>query len=346
MLELARELLPLLRRGEAVAVVTVARVARSAPRGAGAAMAVTGAGEVIGSISGGCVEGDAVLLATEVLATGLPRRATLGFTDDAAHAAGLACGGSVEVIVHRVTPDDEVAIGALEAADADLPTAVGIVLGGAAMGRTVPLEPGAAETTRTLATDMLAVVHLPRPRLVVIGAGEHAMALARVASAAGFFVAVCDVWERLVTPERFPSAELLVVATPADELETLVGASPQRAAVCVLTHDERVDVPAIARALRLGVGFVGALGARSTVAHREVLLRAAGVTDEEVARLRSPLGLDLGGVSPEESAIAALAEIVAARHGGSGAPLRDGDGPLHRRTAAPTCATDFEGAAR
>lgn len=344
MLELADALLPILRGGEAVALVTVTRVARSAPRGVGTAMAVTADGRVIGSISGGCVEGDAVLLATEVLATGRARSATLGFSDDAAHAAGLACGGSVEVIVHRVRPTDAAALTALESVAADRAARVGIVASGPRIGALLSAEalPDALGSTLLRdatqdGADVLTLVHSPRRKLVIIGAGDHAMALARVGAAAGFAVAVCDVWERLVTAARFPSAERVVVGLPAEELLGLLGEDPSSAAVCVLTHDERVDVPAIAAALRAGAGFVGAMGARSTVVHREALLRAAGVSSAELQRLRSPLGLDLGGDSPDETALAVLAEIVAARHGGSTAPLREGDGPLHRRETAISC---------
>lgn len=341
MLELAGALLPVLRGGEPVAVVTVARVARSAPRGAGTAMALTRDGRVIGSISGGCVEGDAILLATEVLATGRARTATLGYSDDAAHAAGLACGGSVDVIVHRVSPTDAAALAALEAVAADRSARVGVVLGGPRAGAIVRDDRRAGTDTLESAYDgesVLVLAHEPRRRLVVIGAGDHAMALARVASTADFSVAVCDVWERLVTAERFPSADARVVGLPAEELAHLLGEAPERAAVCVLTHDERVDVPAIAEAFRLGVGFVGAMGARTTVSHRAGLLREAGVTEPDLARLHSPLGLDLGGESPPETALAVLAEIVGARHGGSGASLRATDGPLHRRAvASPAC---------
>lgn len=322
MLELADQLLPELRAGRAAAVVTVARVARSAPRGAGAAMAVLRDGRVIGSISGGCVEGDAVLLASGVLARGGAVTATLGFSDDAAHAAGLACGGSVEVVVHRVDPDDREAVAALESAAAGHRTRIGIVVSGPDAGRATAPGP-----------DVLVIAHEPRPRLVVVGAGEHAMALARVASAAGFSVAVCDVWERLVTPERFPGAHRLVVGDPVDALPALIGDDAASAAVCVLTHDERVDVPTLAAALRLGPGFVGAMGARGTVARRRELLAEAGLDREAIDRLRSPLGLDLGGSSPEDTAIAVLAEIVAARRGGTARSLRDTDGPIHRRHA-------------
>ena len=146
---------------------------------------------------------------------------------------------------------------------------------------------------------------------------------------------VCDAWELLVTRERFPDAAELVAAIPADYLarEAAAGRLDSRTVVCVLTHDERLDVPALEVALRLPLAFVGALGARRTVARRAELLRGRGLTDLELARLHSPLGLDLGATTPEETAISILAEVVAARRGGPGTPLRDSTTPIHRERA-------------
>lgn len=359
MLERARELLPLLRNGEVVAAVTVTRVARSAPRGAGATMAVTADGRVIGSISGGCVEGDAILLAHGARIDGGPRTARLGFSDDAAHAAGLACGGSVDVAAYAVRPAPAV-IEALESVAAGHGVTVGLVLEGPMAGTlldedalrsAIAGQPQATDVALDAAIhhretvvltgaldghDVLVLSHAPASRLIVVGAGEHAAALCRVGAAAGFAVTVCDVWETLVTRERFPAAVELIVGLPHEYLAALdASVVDDRTAVCVLTHDERLDVPALAAALALPVGFVGAMGARGTVGHRTALLSEAGVTAADIARVRSPLGLDLGGASPEETAISVLAEIVAARHGGSGVPLSTRSGPLHRRTAVP-----------
>ncbi|WP_243076066.1 XdhC family protein [Microbacterium sp. SS28] len=343
MLEIARDLLPVLSTDEPVAVVTVTRVARSAPRGVGASMAVTRDARVIGSISGGCVESEAVALALAVLADGQGRTAGFGFSDDAAHAAGLACGGSVEVFAYRIGSTDAAARAALEAAAAD--EAVTIALDLAADPRLRAVAAGdpadalghavAYRESLLLPDGTLVLSHAPRPRLIIVGAGEHAAALCRVGATAGFAVTVCDVWQTMATRERFPDAVEVVVALPHEYLGSLEqSALDARTAVCVLTHDERIDVPAIATALRLPVGFVGAMGARPTVAHRAALLRDAGVDDVTLARLHSPLGLDLGGASPLESAVSVLAEIVAAQHGGSGLPLREREGPLHSRDAA------------
>lgn len=344
MLELAATLIDRIERGRRVAVVSISRVARSAPRGVGASMAVTDDGEVIGSISGGCVEGDAVVLAHAVLGSGRARTARFGFDDDQAFAAGLACGGVIDVVVYPVGAE---ALPWLREAAANRAVTVGVD----AQGRIVDaasapdplrreLDAAAILRENRLAGDTLILSHAPQPRLLVLGAGDHAAALCRVAAAAGFAVTVCDVWELLVTRERFPQAAELVVAPPHEFLASLTpGDVDARTAVCVLTHDTRLDVPALEIALRLPVGFVGAMGARRTVSHRRDLLRERGVTEDELARLHSPLGLDLGGATPEETALSALAEIVATRHGGSGRPLHRTSGPLHDRrdTADEAC---------
>ncbi|MBB2977165.1 xanthine dehydrogenase accessory factor [Microbacterium endophyticum] len=349
MLELATALLPALHAGERVAVITVTRVARSAPRGAGAAMALTESGRVIGSISGGCVEGDSVMLGAEALASGVGRTASFGFSDDVAHAAGLACGGAVDVVSSLIEPTDAATLAALELAAADRPVSVSLVTSGPAIGRLVAPEELAASTQSERALrlrethmltaaydgdDVLLISVAPKPRLIILGAGEHAAALCRVAAASGWAVTVCDAWPLLITAERFPEATELVAEMPHEYLARLSdidGDIDARTAVCVLTHDERLDVPALRVALDLPVGFVGALGARATVARRTTLLLQAGVDAASLARLHSPLGLDLGGSRPDEVAIAALAEIVAARYDASTRPLRVLDGPLHRR---------------
>ncbi|WES63720.1 XdhC family protein [Microbacter sp. GSS18] len=362
MLELARDLLPLVRAGTPVATVIVTHVARSAPRGAGAAMAVTSDAAVIGSISGGCVESDAVSLALRAIATGGGHTARFGFTDADAHAAGLACGGQVDVLARALDAGDPLVMRALEDAAADRPAVLALVATGPRAGAALDPAalragmdaPGRADLDRALAlresialpaahdgADVLVISHAPRPRLIILGAGEHAAALCRVGAAAGFAVTVCDAWDALVTRERFPEADRLVVGMPHEHLATLADDElDARTAVCVLTHDERLDIPALRQALSMPVGFVGAMGARRTVAHRSELLRSAGVDDVDLARLHSPLGLDLAGSSPDETALSVLAEIVSSRHGGTGLPLRERTGPLHRRDGAPATADE------
>lgn len=354
MLELAASLLPRMQRGERVAVVTVTQVARSAPRGLGASMAVTEDGDVIGSISGGCVEGDAILLAHAVLADGEARAARFGFSDDRAHTAGLACGGEVDVLAYVLSPDDEIVQRALAAAGRDERVTLALGLDGQHRGRVADAsvltrlastaghelaDSARHGQTRPIAGGAwLALAHAPRARLIIVGAGEHAAALCRVAAVSCFAVTVCDPWPLLVTAERFPDASELVVADPAEYLARLAAdpaSTDTRTAVCVLSHDERVDIPALQAALGMDVGFVGAMGARSTVAHRALALRDRGVSDDDLARLHSPLGLDLGGSTPEETAVAIVAEIIAVGNGRSGTPLRNAAGPIHAH-ALPT----------
>ncbi|MGZ0712109.1 XdhC family protein (plasmid) [Coraliomargarita sp. W4R53] len=354
MFELAKDLLPLLRSGESVAVVMVTAVAHSAPRGVGSSMAVTASGVIIGSISGGCVESDAGMLALTALASGAGERATFGFSDESAHAAGLACGGSIEVLAYPLQADDPATMAALEAAAAGRSVAVGVVVAGTSAGRVVAIDalgtvidPASRAdldealrerqsrilTAAYAGADVLMLSAAPRPRLIILGGGEHSAALCRVAVSAGFDVTVCDVWDSLVTVDRFPAATQLVTDWPHEYLASLESDQiDERTAICVLTHDTRQDVPALRIALSMPVGFVGAMGARSTVDVRASMLRALGVTDVDLARLHSPLGLDLGGSSPDETAVSVLSEIIAARHGGSGTPLRERNGPLHRDT--------------
>ncbi len=342
MLELAAEILPLLRAGTPVAVVTVARVIRSAPRGVGASLAVTADMRVIGSISGGCVENDAVLLGLETLHTGRASIARFGFGDDGSLPAALACGGGVDVVAYRLGPEDAAALAVLERIAGGEAASVGIVTTGPCAGQILDDDRFADATGNRMLTaaydgaDVLVLSQAPPARLLILGAGEHAAALCRVASAAGFAVTVCDAWALLVTPERFPGARELIVASPNELLQNLDPSTlDERTAVCVLTHDEREDVPALRVALGLPVGFVGAMGARSTAARRAALLRGAGVAEHELARIHSPLGLDLGGSSPDETAVAIVAEIIASRRGGTSRSLRETDGPIHRGRTAP-----------
>ncbi|WP_171167905.1 XdhC family protein [Streptomyces sp. I05A-00742] len=168
----------------------------------------------------------------------------------------------------------------------------------------------------------------PPPRMIVFGAIDYAAALVRVGSFLGHHVTVCDARAVFATEERFPDADEVVVDWPHRYLDSQ--RLDPRAVLCVLTHDARFDVPLLERALRLPVAYVGAMGSHRT--HRERLrrLRAAGVTEPELARLRSPIGLDLGARTPEETALSIAAEIVAHRHGASGSPLTGTDAPIHR----------------
>ncbi|MFB7174294.1 XdhC family protein [Streptomyces sp. NPDC056254] len=175
------------------------------------------------------------------------------------------------------------------------------------------------------------------PRLLVYGAVDFAAALARIGAFLGHRVTVCDARPVFATRARFPDADEVAVDWPHRHLaaQWQAGRLDSRTAVCVLTHDAKFDVPLLELALGLPLGYVGAMGSRRTHTERAARLRAQGVTDAALARLRSPIGLDLGGATPEETALAIAAEFTALRHGGSALPLTGGAGPVHRRRTPP-----------
>jgi len=171
---------------------------------------------------------------------------------------------------------------------------------------------------------------VPPPRMLIFGAVDFAGALAQVSKVLGYHVTVVDARTTFATPARFPTADEVVVDWPHRLLAREGAGLTQRDAVCVLTHDAKFDVPAIVAALATPVGYLGAMGSRRTHGDRVRRLREAGVDDAGLARLRAPIGLDLGAVTPEETAISICAEIIALRAGRELAtPLRTGEGPIH-----------------
>ncbi|MFC9267359.1 XdhC family protein [Streptomyces zhihengii] len=179
------------------------------------------------------------------------------------------------------------------------------------------------------ARELLVQSFAPRPRLLIFGAAEFARPLTAIGAALGHRVTVCDARPAFAVPARFPGADEVVTDRPDRWFAAHTGPVGPATAVCVLTHDARFDVPVLALALRSGAGYVGAMGSRRTHADRLERLRAAGATEAELARLRSPIGLDLGGRGAEETALSIMAEIVAVRRGGSGTPLTEREGPVH-----------------
>ncbi|MEW2552121.1 XdhC family protein [Streptomyces zhihengii] len=179
------------------------------------------------------------------------------------------------------------------------------------------------------ARELLVQSFAPRPRLLIFGAAEFARPLTAIGAALGHRVTVCDARPAFAVPARFPGADEVVTDRPDRWFAAHAGPVGPATAVCVLTHDARFDVPVLALALRSGAGYVGAMGSRRTHADRLERLRAAGATEAELARLRSPIGLDLGGRGAEETALSIMAEIVAVRRGGSGTPLTEREGPVH-----------------
>ncbi|MFJ3804309.1 XdhC family protein [Streptomyces sp. NPDC090088] len=348
------------------ALATIVGVQGSAPLPLGTSLAVDADGNVVGSISGGCVEGAVYDLCQRLLEDGGPaQRARFGYSDEDAFAVGLTCGGELDVLVLRIDPaahphfadalaavvdgrpiavaqvvdGPEDLLGRMLYVDADEATHHGDFPGALSRqltvqaqallyaGRTALVELGGDAMTCPERLSVLVHVHASRPRMLIFGAVDFAAALSQAGRFLGYRVTVCDARSVFATRARFPHADEVVVDWPHRYLRrTPLDA---RTAVCVLTHDPKFDIPVLREALALPVGYVGAMGSRRTHDHRMELLREAGVSDEQLVRLRSPIGLDLGARSPEETAISVVAEILASRTQTTGLPLSDLTGPIH-----------------
>ncbi|MFJ2373070.1 XdhC family protein [Streptomyces sp. NPDC087769] len=374
MLDIAEELDRWVEQGREFAVATVVAVGGSAPRQPGAALAVDRDGTAIGSVSGGCVEGAVYELCEQALTDGAAVRERFGYSDEDAFAVGLTCGGVIDILVTPVRADDParaVVAAALAAAARGTAAALARITDGPAelLGRPLLVRPdgsyegglgGHPELDRTAAADARAMLDtgrtgpvtigtdgsrcgrpitllvessVPPPRMIVFGAIDFASALVRAGKFLGYHVTLCDARPVFATKARFPEADELVVDWPHRYLsETEVDA---RTVLCVLTHDAKFDVPLLELALRLPVAYVGAMGSRRTHLERNDRLRDVGVTELELARLHSPIGLDLGARTPEETALSIAAEIVADRRGGSGVPLKGAHTPIHHEAGQP-----------
>ncbi|RSS99008.1 XdhC/CoxI family protein [Streptomyces sp. WAC07149] len=372
MLDIAEELNRWVEQGRDFAVATVVAVGGSAPRQPGAALAVDGEGTAIGSVSGGCVEGAVYELCRQAIEDGETVRERFGYSDDDAFAVGLTCGGIIDILVTPVpvgSPLREVLATALRAAAQGEAAALARIAEGPAelTGRALVVRPdgsfeggfgGHPELDRTLAEEARAMLDagktgvleigadgrlcgeplkvlvessVPPPRMIVFGAIDFASALVRIGKFLGYHVTLCDARPVFATKNRFPEADEIVVDWPHRYLET--ARVDGRTVLCVLTHDAKFDVPLLEMALKLPVAYVGAMGSRRTHEDRNKRLREVGVTELELARLRSPIGLDLGARSPEETALSIAAEIVANRRGGSGAALTGAHIPIHHDTS-------------
>jgi xanthine dehydrogenase accessory factor len=313
--ERMRDLLPTLARwhadGRRAAIATLVERRGSAPRDPGASLALSDQGEIAGSVTGGCVEPAVLQEAEEVLAGGPARLVEYGIADQTAFEVGLSCGGTVGILIAEL---DTSLVPALDdAVRADRPVALAMTVTGARLGeqRLVECVDGSENALADIERETVFVHALqPRPAMYVFGAIDHAAALARVGKLLGYRVIVCDARAAFVTPERFPEADELVVEWPDRLLRR--AAVDSRAAICVLTHDEKFDVPALIAALETPAAYIGAMGSKVTTADREERLRAEGVSDGEVARIHAPIGLAIGARSPEEVAVAIGAEIVEA----------------------------------
>ena len=307
--------------GKAVALATVVATRRSAPRPLGSKLAVSESGELAGSVSGGCVESDVAIQATEVLADGRPRLVSYGIADEDAWEVGLPCGGEIDVFLERVEgelPDPEVA-----------QVAFTIVDGERAGERWISSN---GEVTRTGLHEVegervFAEVLGPPPLLLVFGAVDLAEELCRAAKGLGWRTIVTDARARFATRERIASADELVVAWPEEVLERF--RPDDRTAVVVLTHEERWDVPALVGALASDAFYIGAIGSRRTQERRRERLLEEGVPAEQLERLNGPAGLDVGAATPAETALSILTEILAVRAGRDGGRLRGSSERIH-----------------
>jgi xanthine dehydrogenase accessory factor len=314
------------------------------------------------------VEADVYHLATDPDQPPTLRR--YGVSDDDAFAVGLTCGGVIDVFIQRISPDtfgqlDQVArsisdgvpvavvtcvacdddtrvgrriavwadrvAGSLgsddldDAATTDARERLAALADDPENAQVIRHEPGGEQVT------LFVECHLPPPRMIVFGAIDFAVELARAGSFLGYDVTVCDARAVFATARRFPDATQVIVDQPHRYLqaELAAGRADARTVLCVLTHDPKFDVPLLEVALRAPVGYVGAMGSRRTHVDRLERLRAAGLTAAELAGLHSPLGLDLGARTAQETAVSIVAEIVADRRGGSGRPLTGNTGTIH-----------------
>jgi xanthine dehydrogenase accessory factor len=342
------------------------KVEGSAPLPVGAMMVVDENGSIEGSITGGCVEGTVVQEAEEILATDGPAKLVkYGISDELAGTVGLMCGGIVHIFIHE--PRGEAAaveLAALEAHAEGRPVAIATLLAGAGAGERLAviddqaigslgplslldrnvarearglLEEGKTTVRRfgaegaTLGDEL--PVHIrsfaPPPQMLIFGAIDFSAALAPFASQIGYEVTICDARDRFVQSSRFSSAANVTVGWP-QELMRDFELGP-RDAVLVFTHDPKFDEPALLAAVSTNAGYIGALGSRQTTIDRERRLREAGATDEDIARIHAPCGLDIGSRTAEETAVSVLAEIIASRARRAGIPLGQTDGPIHSR---------------
>lgn len=340
-------------QGEPVAVATVIETWGSAPRAVGAKMALTPNHHIAGSVSGGCVEGAVFEAGVETLESGQAQLLHFGVADETAfESVGLACGGTIQVFVEPLTP--ALRDFWRNAFAQDIPIATATIVRGpqAWVGYKLMLDSeGRVQTSGVFKTpevyaalfdaaqsalregasrrislpsplpplpkgegsEAFVEVILPKPTLIVVGAVHIAIALTTMAKALGYRVVIVDPRSAFGNEARFPHADQLVKLYPDKAFEALP--ITRSTAIVTLTHDAKFDDPALKRALRSPAFYVGALGGRKTREARRERLLAAGITPEQLDRLHAPIGIDIGTRTPEEIALATMAQIVATRNG-------------------------------
>lgn len=325
--------------GKQVAIVTVVKVYGSAPRKLGAKMAVNQDGLMTGSVSGGCVENAVVTEALEVIQTGKSRLVAYGITTDQAMSIGLACGGTIEVFIEQLSPDDFSRL-QRDLLQNRLVAKVTALTGkhcGAAFfaypdgthtSSFLPEEMREQVTTDVLTSlantrqpvtldneevDLFCELFAPSEKLIIIGAVHIAIPLVTFGKELGFHTIVLDPRRAFANHDRFPHVDELVVEWPQEKLESL--GLDESSYVVVISHDEKLDVPALALASKSKTRYIGALGSRKTFENNKAALREEGVSEEQLLRIHSPIGLNIGARGAEEIALSIIAEIIAVRNG-------------------------------
>lgn len=325
-----------------VALATVVEIYGSAPRGLGAKMAVNQDSLMTGSVSGGCVEGAVVAEALKVIKTGKPKLLHFGVTQDQAISVGLACGGTIEVWVEKLSREN------FERMQRDLLeerlAVVVTILSGSHLGEQAYAYPDGSMHGKFSDPDLTALVKAnvvdvfsqqlclrktlqvaekevevffdvlaPSPKLVVVGAVHIAIPLVQYAKILGFHTTVIDPRKAFGNMERFPHVDRLVQVWPEEFLQSFPW--DQGTYLVVISHDDKLDVPALAIGCQNEARYIGALGSKKTFAKHVRELKSAGISDEQIARIHSPIGVDIAARGPEEIALAIITEMVAVRNG-------------------------------
>ncbi|MDA1330082.1 MAG: XdhC family protein [Chloroflexi bacterium] len=329
-----------LAHGEAVALATVVSTWGSAPRPAGSFMAVNAQGQIAGSVSGGCVEGAVVEAAKESLKTGQGRLLHFGVADETAWDVGLACGGNIDIFVQPLVRG--AAEAALEAIKAEQDVGIATVIGGneALLGaQLMSSQEGPLFNSEQLSGEQLQIAgeaigriqgmrretvgdmewfinHVaPSPTLVMVGGSHIAVALAQIAKTAQFRTVVVDPRRAFGTEARFAEVDSLLQVWPGEAFEQM--GLTRSTAMASLSHDPKIDDPALIAALASQAFYVGALGSQRTHAKRLKRLAEKGVSEADLARIHSPIGLEINALTPEEIAVAVMAEVIGAFRGGA-----------------------------
>ncbi len=313
--------------GDQVVIATVVRVQGSAPRPVGARLAVNQRGEMAGSVSGGCVESAVVVAAMEVLEGSNARLEHYGISDEMAWDVGLSCGGVIDVWIEPLPADLDHAR-ACQQAGKD----VWLVTWLDGSGKHLVLSHGHWDENGIVdfgGSQVYVERFTPARQLIIFGAVHTAQPLSRYAQDLGFDVVIVDARKALATRERFPNVERILTMWPEEAYQQLT-ITPSTW-IAILSHDPKFDEPAIAGALASKAAYIGTVGSRKTNTDRRVRLREAGMSEDQIDRLHGPIGLNIGGKTPEEMAISIVAEMIAISNGRDGGMLKTATGSISGR---------------